>query len=174
MKHSVINRQSLKEIFSGGRIYTGITKSFCGLPPISPRQIAEAVAYLIGDFIRDKTPIIGTKETVGRIADKSPGRLPTASALSVALKGSGGAGAVVSSPTSMSVGTRAISSAAEAEAILKHSVINFDAQTEFISEKVSFLIDDFISDKKNQLLNFIGRLKIKWRTLTKKFTVPHR
>ena len=81
MRRSAVNSDAVKEIFSGGRTYTITTKSFCGLPTITPRQFVGAVAFLIGDII---------------------------------------------------------------------------------------------SGKKNRLLNFIGRLKLKWRTLTKKFTVPHR
>ena len=80
---------------------------------------------------------------------------------------------------------------------MKYSVINIEAVKEIISgnriytgtksfcglppltrmqfvSAVAFLVDDIISDKKNRLLNFIGRLKIKWRTLTKKNIVPHR
>lgn len=80
---------------------------------------------------------------------------------------------------------------------MKHLAINSDAVKEIISgnriysgtksfcelrpiipmqhiEAAAFLIGEFLDDKKNRLLNFIGRLKIKWRTLTKKITVPHR
>lgn len=114
--------------------------------------------------------------------------LNTASALSAAVTSSANTG----------VGTKAIGSATDAEAFMRRSAINSDALKEIISGgrtytgttkffyelptitprqfvgAVAFLIDDIISGKKNRLLNFIGRLKIKWRTLTKKFTVPHR
>ncbi len=124
--------------------------------------------------------------------------LNTASALSAAVKSGNIAGAAVTSSASSGVGTKAIGSATDAEAFMRRSAVNSDAVKEIISGgrtytgttkffyelptitprqfvgAVAFLIDDIISGKKNRLLNFIGRLKIKWRTLTKKFTVPHR
>ena len=165
--------------------YSDIMKSFCGLPPITPMQLVGVLAFLINDIISgtknrllnfigrpkicDKTTVIGTEETVKPIAGKILGRMPTASALSGAAVKSG-----------VFAGAVAIGTAEEAAAVMKHS-----ASTKSFCElspitpmqhigAVAFLINDIISDTKNQLLNFTGRLKIKWRTLTKKITVPHR
>jgi len=105
-----------------------IMKSFCGLPPITPMQLVVVVAFLINDIISDtknkllnfigrpktydKTTVISTEETIKPIAGKVLGRMPTASALSAAVK-SGVACAVV--------GAAAIGTAEEVAAVMKHS-----------------------------------------------------